>query len=136
MDIFKKNYLGLVFAAACLTYSTANAAWTNVYCAKEDGSDWYWLKDGDDNPVTISGYWGRYPLANFRYAQYFSVYKREYNEVQSQCKDDYVAQPAANDKSGWYIFQVYSPYGDTYYAPGKYDVYDLTAREICHYGFC
>lgn len=114
----------IVTAIAFVSINSAHAEWTNVYCAKPDGSHWDWLEDDDDdNQVTISGQWGSATLSNGSSFEYFSVSESDYLPANIQCKSkfssDHVAQPADNSSSYWALFQVNNVAGEQYFAAGR-----------------
>ncbi len=105
-----------------LLCSNTYAEWTNVICAKLDGSKWYWLKDSNGNQVTASGLWSAAYLrgSSTEYIDAFNISDETYNNISSQCNNSYVAQPAKSTFSSWAVFQITKFDGTSYLAPGKF----------------
>ncbi len=90
---------------------------TNVFCAKPDGSKWYWLKNNRDDQVTVSGEWMEVSNADI---QMFEISHINYKSLNSQCRKNFVAQPANSVFSSWSVFSVNKTDGTNYIAPGVY----------------
>ncbi|MDE1463649.1 tail fiber domain-containing protein [Spartinivicinus poritis] len=118
MNKYSLLLTGMLTLAPC-----AYAETTDVFCAKLDGSDWYWLVDNDNNQVSIPGVWGKSWVTSDSYFQYFSVSQNDYQGVNRLCKDNYVAQPANNRFNDWYVFKVNESNNNYFVAPGKKAIY-------------
>ncbi|WP_146131926.1 hypothetical protein [Chromobacterium amazonense] len=99
---------------------SAQAEITNVFCAASNGEYWYWGKDTYGNALQVSGKWGRAKVEKMSDFQYFSISEEDYNRVRGYCRNGETAQPANNQFSKWYIFQVKKNDGSQYFAPGRY----------------
>ncbi|MDE1462903.1 hypothetical protein [Spartinivicinus poritis] len=121
----KYMMLKLLTVFLILLCSHTYAEWTNVICAKPDGSKWYWLKDSNGNQVTASGLWSAAYLrsSSTEYIDAFNIGDETYNKISSQCNNSYVAQPAKSTFSSWAVFQVTKFDGTSYLAPGKFVIY-------------
>lgn len=122
----KINFLlASVLTFTCI--SNIYAQVTDVFCAKPDGSDWYWLQDlsgYEPRQIQISGVWQKVYFSGGSYANYFRVYEPHYLAVNRQCRSGYVAQPGDNRFSGWSVFSVRRSDGTEYFTPGGVELYD------------
>lgn len=124
------NKTNLLFTTllSVTNFVSAYAETTDVFCAKPDGSDWYWLEDSSNSQVTISGEWETRDLTNVTSSTTFSVSQIDYQTVNASCLAGYVAQPANDRFDKWYIFKVNLANGQYYYAQGKYSVFWIVAN--------
>ncbi len=114
------------FTIALTWMSSANTSATDshVYCGKTDSSDWYWLKDSNNNPVTAQGVWRVVRVGETNtYTNAFKISANEYDRLKPLCGVSYVPQPAKHRFSDWSIFAVATGAGDGgyYLTPGYYD---------------
>ncbi|MDE1462902.1 hypothetical protein [Spartinivicinus poritis] len=112
--------LSVLFSLFFMLSHVAFADTTNVFCAKPDGSKWYWLKNNEGNQVTVSGEWEEVTLQNNDNIYIFKISHTNYDNLNSQCRENFVAQPANNTFSSWSVFYVNKADGTNYIAPGIY----------------
>ncbi|WP_018693702.1 tail fiber domain-containing protein [Algicola sagamiensis] len=115
-------FLALFTSLAFIPQAHSVASTLNVYCGKIDGSHWYWLFDGNNNHITVTGTWHTDKVSAFAEKQYLNIEIDEYISFQNQCRAGYYAQAARHSLSPWYRFRVnltQSVNGDFFYAPGR-----------------
>lgn len=110
----------LVAVLAVLSIGIAQAEHVNVFCSKEDGSDWYWLLNEYGNNQTLEGRWVNLRLENrsvrsgfgdptfqgiFFDLRFFLVPEQTYLNINNQCGNGYYAQHSTNG-SEWDRFAI------------------------------
>ncbi|MDE1465103.1 tail fiber domain-containing protein [Spartinivicinus poritis] len=95
------------------TVANVYADTARVYCAKSDGSHWYWSN------LLALGQWIENTLPNGSSVRYFYIVEPFYQQIASHCPQDYYAQPDDRESDAWRLFKVYTLDGDEYFAPGS-----------------
>lgn len=92
----------LVFSNVCF------ASDTFIYCGKEDGSDWYWYTDENNEYIQLEGSWMSFDSPVNTRALYttFLITESNWNNINVACIDGYHAQPGDHSNSAWSVFTV------------------------------
>ncbi|WP_020405183.1 hypothetical protein [Hahella ganghwensis] len=103
------------------------ASETYVFCGALDGAYWYWARTSDGAGKTVQGEWHSEVLSSGQSMTFFKVDEKQYKEASLLCRPGDVAQPADHSYSPWRTFQVIRPNGETFFAPGFYQLHSLEA---------
>ena len=102
----------------CSYFTLGFSQVTDIYCGKENASDWYWYEDDSGNYVEVPGFWIRLPVvdengenAEQNILRTLLVELSTLINLNIRCREGYVPQPGQWATSDWSRFLVNSSDG-------------------------
>ncbi|EFP96670.1 hypothetical protein [Vibrio caribbeanicus] len=99
----------LLFSLMLLAFSNVcSASNTFIYCGKDDGSDWYWYTDENNEYIQLEGSWMNFESSVNTQALYttFLITEANWRNISVACINGYHAQPGDHSNSAWSVFTV------------------------------